>query len=38
MQNVSWTALRGLKGNATALKKIDDAEQLLKSLREALRD
>ena len=36
MKNVPWTALQELKGNATALKKIDDAEQLLKSLRKAL--
>jgi len=36
MKNVPWTALQELKGNATALKKIADAEQLLKSLRKAL--
>ena len=38
MKNVPWTALQELKGNVTALKKIDDAEQLLKSLRKALDD
>jgi ParB family chromosome partitioning protein len=38
MKNVPWTALQKLKGNATALRKIYDAEQLLKSLREALDD
>jgi hypothetical protein len=30
--------LQQLKGNAAALKKIDDAEELLKSLRKALDD
>lgn len=38
MKNVPWTALQELKGNAIALKKIDDAEQLLRSLRKALND
>jgi ParB family chromosome partitioning protein len=38
MKNVPWTALQQLKGNAAALKKIDDAEELLKSLRKALDD
>ena len=38
MKNVPWTALQELKGNATVLKKIADAEQLLKSLRKALDD
>src|SRR5262249_35599570 len=36
MKRVPWTALSDLKGNADILKKIDDAEALLKSLRRAL--
>jgi ParB family chromosome partitioning protein len=36
MKSVPWTALQELKGSAAALKKIDDAEQLLRSLRKAL--
>jgi ParB family transcriptional regulator, chromosome partitioning protein len=36
MKNVPWTDLQELKGNAAVLKKIGDAEQLLKSLRKAL--
>src|SRR5580704_13135985 len=36
MKNVPWTALQQLKGDAAALKKIDDAEELLRSLRKAL--
>lgn len=38
MKNVPWTVLQELKGNATALKKLDDAEQLLRSLRKVLND
>lgn len=36
MKGVPWTALQELKGNADILKKIDDAETLLRSLRKAL--
>jgi ParB family transcriptional regulator, chromosome partitioning protein len=36
MKNVPWTALAELKGNSDILKKIDDAEALLKSLRKTL--
>jgi ParB family chromosome partitioning protein len=38
MKNVPWTALQEMKGNAAVLKKIEDAEELLKSLRKALND
>jgi ParB family transcriptional regulator, chromosome partitioning protein len=33
---VPWTALQELKGDAEFLKKIDDAEAMLRSLRKAL--
>jgi len=36
MKRVPWTALADLKGNPEILKKIDDAEALLKSLRKSL--
>jgi ParB family transcriptional regulator, chromosome partitioning protein len=36
MKRVPWTALADLKGDRDILKKIDDAEALLKSLRKAL--
>jgi ParB family transcriptional regulator, chromosome partitioning protein len=36
MKSVPWTALRELKGDPDILKKIDDAEALLQSLRKAL--
>lgn len=36
MKRVPWTALVELKGNPEILKKIDDAEALLKSLRKTL--
>jgi ParB family chromosome partitioning protein len=36
MKRVPWTALGELKGAAEILKKIDDVETLLKSLRWAL--
>jgi ParB family chromosome partitioning protein len=36
MKNVPWTALQELKGDQNVLKKISDAEALLKSLRKAL--
>lgn len=36
MKKVPWTALQELKGNSDILKKIDDAESLLRSLRAAL--
>ena len=37
MKNVPWTALQKMKGNPGLLEKIDDAEELLKSLRKALK-
>jgi ParB family transcriptional regulator, chromosome partitioning protein len=37
MKRVPWTALEQLKGRPEILKKINDAETLLKSLRLALR-
>jgi ParB family chromosome partitioning protein len=36
MKRVPWTMLSDLKGDPDILKKIDDAEALLKSLRKAL--
>jgi ParB family transcriptional regulator, chromosome partitioning protein len=36
MRNVPWTALQELKGDPDVLSKLDDAEKLLKSLRQAL--
>jgi ParB family chromosome partitioning protein len=36
MKNVPWTVLQELKGDPATLKKIDDAEALLQSLRRAL--
>ena len=36
MKRVPWTALAELKGDRNILKKIDDAEALLKALRQAL--
>ncbi len=36
MKRVPWTALAELKGDSEILKKIDDAEELLKSLRKTL--
>jgi ParB family chromosome partitioning protein len=36
MKRVPWTVLTDLKGDSDILKKIDDAEALLKSLRKAL--
>lgn len=36
MKNVPWTTLQELKGDPTVLKKISDAEAMLKSLRKAL--
>lgn len=36
MKRVPWTALAELEGNPDILKKIDDAETLLKALRKAL--
>lgn len=36
MRRVSWTALEDLKGNPEILKRIDDAEALLRSLRKTL--
>ena len=36
MKHVPWTALEELKGDPDILKKIEDAEALLQSLRKAL--
>jgi ParB family chromosome partitioning protein len=36
MKNVPWTTLQELKGDTEVLKKLDAAEELLKSLRKAL--
>ena len=36
MKRVPWTALAELKGDPDVLKKIDEAEALLKSLRKTL--
>jgi ParB family chromosome partitioning protein len=36
MKRVPWTVLADLKGDPEILKKIDDAEALLRSLRKAL--
>ena len=36
MKSVPWTTLQELKGDETTLKKLDEAEALLKSLRKAL--
>jgi ParB family chromosome partitioning protein len=36
MKNVPWTMLQELKGDSDVLKKLDDAESLLKALRRAL--
>jgi ParB family transcriptional regulator, chromosome partitioning protein len=36
MKNIPWTVLQELKGDPNILKKIEDAEALLKSLRKAL--
>jgi ParB family transcriptional regulator, chromosome partitioning protein len=37
MKNVPWTALQSLKGDPEVLKKIEDAEAMLRSLRSALK-
>jgi ParB family chromosome partitioning protein len=36
MTRVPWTALEELKGDQDILKKIDEAQALLKSLRKTL--
>lgn len=36
MKRMPWTAFADLKGDPELLKKIDDAEELLKSLRKTL--
>jgi hypothetical protein len=36
MKSVPWTTLQEMKGDTSVLKKIEDAEELLKSLRNAL--
>lgn len=38
VKGVSWTALEDLKGDTDVLKKLDDAEAMLKSLRKTLAD
>jgi ParB family transcriptional regulator, chromosome partitioning protein len=38
MKNVPWTTLQEMKGDSSVLKKIEDMEALLKSLRKALDD
>ena len=38
VKGVSWTALEELKGDSDVLKKLDDAEAMLKSLRKTLAD
>jgi ParB family chromosome partitioning protein len=37
MRTVPWAALQDLKGDVEILRKIDEAEDLLRSLRQALR-
>ena len=37
MKAVPWTTLQELRGDATVLKKLDEAESLLQSLRKALK-
>lgn len=36
MKRVPWTAIEGLKGNPEVLKRLDDAEALLRTLRKSL--
>jgi ParB family chromosome partitioning protein len=36
MKNVPWTTLQELRGDSDLMKKLEDAENLLKSLRKAL--
>jgi len=36
MRSVPWATLEGLKGNQDLLKRLDDAEELVQSLRRAL--
>jgi ParB family transcriptional regulator, chromosome partitioning protein len=36
MKSVPWTTLQELKGDEMVLKKLDEAETLLRSLRKAL--
>jgi ParB family chromosome partitioning protein len=36
MKNVPWTTLQGLKGDSAVLKKLEEAENLHRSLRKAL--
>jgi ParB family transcriptional regulator, chromosome partitioning protein len=36
MRSVPWTALQEMKGDPDVLKKLEDAEKLLRSLRQAL--
>jgi ParB family chromosome partitioning protein len=37
MKTVPWTTLQELKGDETVLRKLDEAESLLRSLRKALK-
>jgi len=37
MKTVPWTTLQELKGDETVLKKLDEVESLLQSLRKALK-
>jgi len=36
MKSVPWTTLQEMKGDTSVLKQIEDAEEMLKSLRKAL--
>jgi hypothetical protein len=36
MKSIPWTTLQQLKGDMTLLKKIEEAESTLQSLRKAL--
>ena len=36
MKSVPWTTLQELKGDEVVLKKLDEAENLLRSLRKTL--
>jgi ParB family chromosome partitioning protein len=36
MKSISWTTLEDLKGNADVLKRLDEAESVLRSLRKTL--
>jgi ParB family transcriptional regulator, chromosome partitioning protein len=38
MKNIPWSALQEMRGDPAAIKKIEDAEEMLKSLRKLLSD